>query len=289
MRSIALCVVACYGLIRCHASGEEMKPPSGEPAQDARDVSLLLIQEGERLLRAGKATSLEGLSKQLGRRSCEVSLPAPKRAKLSATALYEKSRRSVLIVGHLYRCEACPRYHVQTHTGFLLTKSGVFATSYHVFGIPRVEALVGMTSDGRVAAVNQVLAANEADDVVICKLDGDGYEPLPLEAQAPVGTPIWAISHPDHDYYTFTDGIIARYGLQPMGPNQVKLMSVTADFARGSSGAPILNERGAAVGMVRSTRSLYDTEEAGRKANLQMVFKYCVPAEEILRLFHSKK
>ena len=284
---IALIMVACSGLSRCLSAEQDPQVASPHLTEDARRVSQLLMREGERLLREGKATSRDELRKQLERPSCTISLPSHGSSKLSPEELYEQCRRSVLVIGHLYRCESCPRYHVQTHTGFILTRSGVFATSYHVFNIPRVESLVAMSSDGRIAGVTQVLAANEANDVVVAQLDGSGYVALPLEGRAAVGTPVWAISHPDHDFYTFTDGIIARYGLQPMGPNEVKLMSVTADFARGSSGAPILNARGAAVGMVRSTRSLYDTEVAGRKEDLQMVFKYCVPAAEILQLFRA--
>lgn len=56
-------------------------------------------------------------------------------------------------------------------------------------------------------------------------------------------------------------------------------MSVTADFAQGSSGAPIVNRQGNVVGMVCSTKSLYHEDPAGCQTHLQMVLKNGVPAE----------
>ena len=65
-------------------------------------------------------------------------------------------------------------------------------------------------------------------------------------------------------------------------------MSVTADFARGSSGAPIFDGLGNVVGMVASTISVYYDDEDGRQKNLQMVLKNCVPARCILDLIDQR-
>jgi S1-C subfamily serine protease len=61
-------------------------------------------------------------------------------------------------------------------------------------------------------------------------------------------------------------------------------MSITADYAKGSSGGPVFNDRGEVVGMVSSTSSLYyqtDSPEAPKeKGPLQMVIKNCVSLPE---------
>ena len=62
-------------------------------------------------------------------------------------------------------------------------------------------------------------------------------------------------------------------------------MSITADFARGSSGGPVINPAGEVVGMVAFTNSIhYGSDEAGESGPLQMVVKSCVPVAAIRRL-----
>ena len=61
-------------------------------------------------------------------------------------------------------------------------------------------------------------------------------------------------------------------------------MFITADFAKGSSGSPILNNRGEIIGMVAATESIYYTETQEEQKNLQMVFKNCVPSHSIRNL-----
>ena len=61
-------------------------------------------------------------------------------------------------------------------------------------------------------------------------------------------------------------------------------MAITADYAKGSSGAPVLNSEGEVVGMVSATNSIYYTREKGQNQNLQMVVKLCIPVAAISKL-----
>ena len=72
-------------------------------------------------------------------------------------------------------------------------------------------------------------------------------------------------------------------------------MNITAEYARGSSGAPILDSRGRVVGMVSSTQSIYSggrfrPESPGESAPgaFQMCIRNCVPLTPLQNIFKQK-
>lgn len=75
--------------------------------------------------------------------------------------------------------------------------------------------------------------------------------------------------------------IVLGAGLAAGGPGDVE---DSIDYARGSSGAPILDATGAVVGIVKVTSPVYYEEQDGVPAKLQMVWKYCVPSASLLAL-----
>ncbi|MFT5130886.1 MAG: serine protease Do, partial [Rhodothermales bacterium] len=79
-------------------------------------------------------------------------------------------------------------------------------------------------------------------------------------------------------------GIISRYFTLRKAGEQSRRMSITADFAKGSSGAPVINPHGAVAGVVASTTSVYYSKKDGVDKNLQMVIKNCIPAQAVLDL-----
>lgn len=242
----------------------------------------------EHLMAAGKTTKMSELLRQLGRRSCSVELPQfapkpPSGAQIAATC-----RTGVVVIGDLSKCKKCPKWHVGASSGFLLTASGVCVTCYHVVNVPESPTLIAMTGDGRIVAVKEVLAANPHTDLAILQLDGSGFQPLRLDTEAPVGSTVRVLSHPDDHFFTLTEGIVSRYVALPLekASGEVTFMAITADFGAGSSGAPVFNERGGVVGLVNNTQSLYYDPKKGR--DLQMVFKHCLPSQYILQLIEKK-
>lgn len=262
--------------------------PMGDEIND-RQIQTILTAQAERMLKAGQATTREDLAAQLNRKSCKLKLPRPDKRRLSAEQQNEKCRAGVVVVAQPYVCEKCGRTHNQMASGFMLTADGAFCTSYHVMSNRTTQTILILTGDGRIAPVREVLAANRDTDLIILRAEGSGFTPLPLSTNAPVGSTVRVISHPNNRFYSLTEGIASRYFKFTRNGRPVSMLAITADFARGSSGAPVLNEFGAVVASVNSTfSSYYATDEEGHKDNLQMVFKNCVSSRHVLEMIQAE-
>jgi len=202
-------------------------------------------------------------------------------------------------------------------TAFALTADGVCVSNRHVFDDSGddVEFMIVATAQGVVYPVREVLASSRRDDAAIFRVDlrDDRLDPIPLRAGAAVGESVAVISHPDEHCFTLTTGMIARRAMlrgslagggggggarrnipaphavapdQPMEPDGRAALTlsleITAEYAIGSSGGPLLDARRNAVGMVCATRTLYADPE--RRRDPQAVVRTCVPAESILAL-----
>src|SRR5690606_40855503 len=157
-------------------------------------------------------------------------------------------------------------------------------------------AIIAMTADGRVFPVKETLAGDKRADVAILRVDSVDqrgeratFEPLELADGSRVGQAVRVISHPDGRHYTLTEGIVSRR-YRDTRHGGTRWMTITADYARGSSGGPLFDEAGRVVGMVASTSSVYyDHDDDGDPRNLQMVWKQCVPVENIRALLRPSR
>ena len=260
---------------------------AGDEAGYVDDQALLqsLTRQVQQLQDAGKLAPIKLLREQLARTACALRLSEPPRRALAAPELYRRAQPSVLVHCSLYLCGKCQRRHVNISTCFPLTADGVCAANYHTFIVSNTMAMAVATRDGRVFPVTEVLAASQRDDVVVFRTAAGHLAPLALAA-AEVGEPVAVLSHPGNLFYVLTQGAVARYCLDQGAPR----MQITADYAAGSSGGPVLNSAGAAVGMVASTRDLYAQQPLhDQHDNLQMVVKLCVPAASIRKLLKDSK
>ena len=244
-----------------------------------------LEREATKLITDKTFTPMADLVKQLSRKKAALKLPAVAAVRTPGE-VYTRSRDGVLVVAAVYKCDRCSRWHVSPASGFVISATGAFVTNYHVVKDKSKHTVVAMTHAGEVYPVKEVLAASESDDCAILQLDVGNAKltPLPLSPDAPVGSAVNCLSHPNRRFYYFSRGIVSRYTQRGRAGKTATMMSITADFARGSSGAPVLNDRGAVVGLVSSTSSIYYTVTKDKQENLQMVIKLCVPARSVLNL-----
>jgi S1-C subfamily serine protease len=273
--------IALAGAIPGRAAEGNSPPLSGPVVHDDR-VEKALCAAGVKLMSGRKFVSMTNLAAQLGRKRCRLELPRGGSARSRSSARFERLRPGVLVVASLYKCDSCSDWHVAPATGFVLTASGAFATCYHVADQPDHAVMVVMTGDGRIHGVREVLAADEARDVAILQLDGDGFTPLPLSTNAPVGSRVFVMGHPEGQFYTLTEGIVSRYFTGQKETGDAVMMGITADFGRGSSGGPVFNERGEVVALADNVVT------SDSKTGAKMIFKNARPVQAVLDLISRK-
>ena len=255
------------------------------------EIKKLIEEGGRKLVEGGKTAKYEELARQLEKKACALTLAEVSQERETPAETYEQALPGVLVVADVYRCGRCPKWHSDLSSSFLISASGAFVLNYHQVANKnrkgKNHSMVVMTLDGAVLPVKEVLAADKQNDVVIAQLETGGRKlaPLALATDAPVGSPVTVISHPTGRPYTLTHGRVSRYYRESRKDGtDPRRMAVTADFAKGSSGAPLFNEYGNVVGMVSTTSSVYHSTKNGIPRNLQMVIKQAVPAEAILHL-----
>lgn len=226
--------------------------------------------------------------------SISQTLLPPPHPPLSLPKLYERAKHSVVVISSVYQCGKCSKWHIGScATAWMLTANGIGVTNYHVFEGRTKGGFAIRTIEGRILPVRSILASNKANDIAIFQVAGEGFTPLPLGKTPQQGDPIAIISHPDTRFYTLTSGIVSRYCKKRVQSKEpIIMMAVTAAFARGSSGGPILDATGSVVGMVASTESIYYPIKQKNKTQspgpFQMVINNCVPVKYIQALIHIK-
>ena len=282
------------------ASSEE--PQAEVPAEPVLGTDFIddsgLIQKAEPQINAfikqDQATQLNVLIEQLDRDHCEVQLTPPAVESLAPQTLY--AQRSQSVIALLISRKHNDHWHATvTASGFIISKDGVAVTNRHVFKASD-EYLFGMTPDGQVYPVKEVLATNQHNDVAILQLAGEAFTPVALRSGIPTGSPIRVISHPRNRLFSFSQGHVARkfirrqtfkrdeqdkVEVQKTPPT--RWVSITADYGLGSSGGPVFDHAGNVVAIATST-SVLQTPSKNKTGLTQMVFKDCAAAEVVLEL-----
>ncbi|MDG1892697.1 MAG: trypsin-like peptidase domain-containing protein [Verrucomicrobiota bacterium] len=275
---IACAIMVLAGCATSPSGGSSQSVVPEPVVIDDRSIFLKMTSEASQMMDSDVMVDMDTLRAQLEKQpSIHLDLPEP-------TPLDpEDARKAITVVGGVYKCNRCTRWHVAPATGFLIAEDMV-VTNYHVVDRPDHAGLVVRLFDGRVLGVQEVLAASESFDLALLRIPKTGIQPLTLGLPAPVGAKVDLISHPNQRFYTLSEGKVSRYFLRKHKDTPVPTMSITADFGRGSSGAPVLDPSGHVVGIAVSTESLYYNQKDGEQKNLQMVFKNCVPVAQLRRL-----
>ena len=269
---------------------------------DDEEFVAKVTEAAAKLIHEKKLLPIETLRRQVHARTCRLTLIPPSTQKLEGPELYERLQESVLAIGTVYKCPDCKDWHFNSSAGFIVGEGGVICTCCHVVlaedaGI-KEGYLVAANAAGHVFAVRSVLAADTESDTCFLKLDAPPIKPLPFRRGVRTGEKVYCLSHPGGYHFMFTQGMVARLNrrrnevLDKQGQadgnltRPILLLNVTAEFAPGSSGAPIVDEAGNVVGQVASIADAGepDTGDQNVAPSPSVPVRFCTATEEILRL-----
>ena len=130
-------------------------------------------------------------------------------------------------------------------SGFFISNDQVVSNWHVVEGATTAYAL---SVDERTRyKIDGILAMNPKQDLVILKISGEG-SPLPLGDSniAQIGESIYVTGNPKGWTGTFSIGVISSFQMRYAG----KRIQITAPVSPGSSGGPVLNDKGEVIGVV---------------------------------------
>jgi S1-C subfamily serine protease len=256
-----------------------------------------------KLLHEGKLQPMAALRAQVRTRSQPVSLSPISHQPLTPPDLCDRLSESTLAVGMYYKCPDCDGWHFNSSAGFVVSEGGIICTCCHVVLAEdkdiKESYMVAADATGRVFPVKAVLAADTESDTCFLKIEAAGLKPLPLRAGVRPGERIFCLSHPGGYFFMFTQGMVARLNRRQndamdehgktngLLTRPILFLNVTAEFAPGSSGAPIVDEAGNVVGQVASIADAGEPPEDGDEdapAWPSVPVRFCTATEEILRL-----
>jgi len=131
-------------------------------------------------------------------------------------------------------------------SGFIAGKDGRIATSLHVIASGGPISVV--LSDSREIKDLEVMATDDVHDLAVLRARGVSAPPLPLGRSDSVraGERVVAIGHPLGLDHTVSDGLVSA--IRKLSP-ELSLLQISAPISPGSSGGPLLNDRGEVVGV----------------------------------------
>jgi S1-C subfamily serine protease len=263
---VLLLAVVFAGVVAADDPKPKPEPKVGEPKYVDDDEFYADLMDGIADLADQKKClpTAKLKAKMKSHRAAVVPLKAADKA-MSPEEVARHARPSVFAVGSVYKDKGTNDWvDGVTATAWALAPDGVLVTNWHVFEDLEPGEVFGVADHtGKVYPVTDFLGGDKVADVAVIRVGGKGFAPLPLADKfAPVGSWVGVLGHPGEMFYVFTHGHVTRYSKNQTDDGKTeRWMGLTAEFAGGSSGSPVLNDRGAVVGMAAVTITLDSGED----------------------------
>ena len=181
----------------------------------------------------------------------------------------QQARRAVVRVGWYFLCPNCDKWHLNFAGGYAITRDGAVATCFHCVepnkSTLREGYLIAIDAEQNVCPVTAIIRADKEMDTAIIRVENLQSEPLALNDKSSPGDSAYLLSDPLGISGYFSSGMINRFfwlpgknGLDPQtlsGARSLRV-NVSTDWAPGSSGSPVLDQYGNAIGHVAVIHSL---------------------------------
>ena len=171
--------------------------------------------------------------------------------RLTADLVAEKGKASVVrITGGSLFTDRRAWWNIGAGSGFFVEPDKI-VTNMHVVSSPGV-IFAKLGDNETIWTVEGVTAFDIENDLVILKIAGEGV-PLPIgnSDAATKGETVYAIGYPGGGEYKLTEGIVWNSRYKDMW------IQTTAETVKGSSGGPILNDRGEVIGISSRVSDFY--------------------------------
>lgn len=186
----------------------------------------------------------------------------------SPEEVYRRALPSVFVIGSVHKDEDGDWVDGLYATAWAVGADGLLITNWHVFeDLEKCEVFGAVDHKGNVYPVVDFLGGDKLADVAVVRIGATKLTPLPIaETHAEVGAWVAVLGHPGDNFFVYTQGHVTRYSSNKTDDGRrERWMGVTAEYAGGSSGSPILDRRGAVVGMAALTLTIGETPIINRR------------------------